>query len=62
LAERVLRTTLLSAQGAEFAIVPLTGLGELFAQARLFLCRRRLPTEATEIGEAPHAWSSRSLH
>jgi hypothetical protein len=62
LAERVLRTTLLSAQGAEFAIVPLTGLGELFAQARLFLCRRRFPTEATETGEALQSWSSRSLH
>jgi hypothetical protein len=62
LAERVLRTTLLSAQGAEFAIVPLTGLGELFAQARLLLCRRRLSTGATETADAPHASSSRLLH
>jgi hypothetical protein len=62
LAARVLRTTLLSAQGAEFAIVPLTGLGELFAQARLFLCRRRLPTGATEAADGPHASSSRLLH
>lgn len=62
LAERVLRTTLLSAQGAEYAIVPLTGLGELFAQARLFLCRRRLPGEATETGDAPQTRLPRSLH
>jgi hypothetical protein len=48
LAEKVLRTTLLSAQGAEFAIGPLEGLGELFAQARLFMTRRRLPAEDQE--------------
>jgi len=39
-AEKALRTALLSAQGAEFALGPLESLGELFATARL-LCRRR---------------------
>jgi hypothetical protein len=53
LAERALRTALLSAQGAEFALGPLQGLGELFAQARLFFRRRRLavaeqPTKAVD--------------
>ena len=42
MAERVLRTTLLSAQGAEFALGPLTGLSELFAEAKLFFHWRRL--------------------
>jgi hypothetical protein len=50
-AEKVLRTTLLSAQGAEFAIGPLEGLGTLFAQARLFLTRRRLAPQDQEPGE-----------
>jgi hypothetical protein len=50
-AEKVLRTTLLSAQGAEFAIGPLEGLGTLFAQARLFLTRRRLAPPDQEPGE-----------
>jgi hypothetical protein len=67
LAEKVLRTTLLSAQGAEFAIGPLEGLGELFAQARLFLSRRRLiaedPTPRGAIagqqapGDSRESWS-----
>jgi hypothetical protein len=43
LAERALRTALLSAKGAEFALGPLEGLGELFAVARLFFRRRRPP-------------------
>jgi hypothetical protein len=43
LAETALRTALLSAHGAEFALGPLQGLGELFAEARLFLRRRRQP-------------------
>jgi hypothetical protein len=45
LAERALRTALLSAAGAEFVLGPLQGLAELFAKARLFL-RRRLVTAA----------------
>jgi hypothetical protein len=42
MAERALRAALLSAPGAEFALAPLQGLGELFAGARLFLRRRTL--------------------
>jgi hypothetical protein len=63
LAEKVLRTTLLSSQGAEFAIGPLEGLGELFAQARLFLSPRRLAAEDLQPGDARETWSPpRSLH
>ena len=51
LAEKALRTTLLSAQGAEFALGPLEGLGQLFLQARLFLSRRR-PFSTTEDRQA----------
>lgn len=49
LAERTLRTTLLSAQGAEFALAPLEGLGELFTEAKLLFRRRRPPA-------ADHPW------
>jgi hypothetical protein len=62
LAEKVLRTTLLSAQGAEFAIGPLVGLGTLFAQARLLLSRRRLGTDAANTADEPESWSPSSLH
>ncbi|MBN8901990.1 MAG: hypothetical protein BGO51_08930 [Rhodospirillales bacterium 69-11] len=47
-AERALRTALLSAQGAEFALGPLEGLAILFAEAGLRLRRRRTPSEAGE--------------
>jgi hypothetical protein len=51
LAERVLRTTLLSAHGAEFALGPLEGLGELFAEVRLFFGRRKAAAaDAPETG------------
>jgi hypothetical protein len=40
LAERVLRTALLSAQGAAFAIGALEGVAELFRRARLVFTRR----------------------
>jgi hypothetical protein len=43
LAERVLRTTLLSAQGAEFVVGPLLEIGTSFAGAGLFFCRHRAP-------------------
>jgi hypothetical protein len=43
LAEKALRTALLSAEGAEFALAALEGLGTLFAQARLFFTRRAAP-------------------
>jgi hypothetical protein len=56
MAERTLRTTLLSAQGAEFALGPLTGLGELFAEAKLFFRRRRPPV----VDQTPNAVQSGS--
>jgi hypothetical protein len=45
-AERALRTALLSASGAEFALDPLEGLSELFARTRLLFGRRRSPADA----------------
>ena len=45
-AERVLRTALLTAQGAEMALVPLQGIGRLFSVARLLLRRRPLAMAA----------------
>lgn len=57
LAAKVLRNTLLSAQGAEFAIGPLEGLGELFAQARLFLSRLQRSNEDLSIGDGREPWS-----
>lgn len=50
LAERVMRTALLSAAGAEFALGPLEGLAELFAEARLHFRRRRVPA-------SPDGWT-----
>jgi hypothetical protein len=44
MAERALRTALLSAPGAEFALGPLQSLGELFAEAKLFFVRRKPPS------------------
>ncbi len=64
LAERALRTALLSAAGAEFALGPLEGIGALFAEAKLLFSRRQSPV----IGEpaAVQAWVSsamaRSIH
>jgi hypothetical protein len=52
MAERALRTALLSAQGAEFALGPLHGLGDLFAEARLFFRRRRSPSAGKTPGAA----------
>ena len=48
LAEKVLRMTLLSAEGAAFAIGPLEGLGELFRRAGLFLTQRARPVHDLE--------------
>lgn len=63
LAEKVLRTTLLSAQGAEFAMGPLKGLGDLFRQARLFLPRRRRPADDQALDDSRQAWSPpQSVH
>jgi hypothetical protein len=66
LAEKALRVALLSAQGAEFALGPLEGLGELFATARL-LFRRRSPPAAGDItGQPIEPWfpsgSSETVH
>ena len=52
MAERALRITLLSAQGAEFALGPLHGLGELFAEAKLFFSRQRPPVSAHDLTSA----------
>ena len=43
LAEKTLRTALLSAEGAAFAIGALEGLGTLFGKARLFFARLAPP-------------------
>jgi hypothetical protein len=56
LAERALRTALLSAQGAEFALGPLLDLGELFATVSLPFRRRRPPMEDTPPEEAVEIW------
>ena len=40
MAERTLRTALLSAAGAEFVLGPLQGLGDLFTEARLHFRKR----------------------
>jgi hypothetical protein len=55
-AERVLRHALLSAQGAEFALGPLEGIGELFAAARLFLRKRSLPADHGFAAAAIEPW------
>ncbi len=53
LAEQALRSALLTAQGAEFALGTLTELGDMFAMAGLFFPRRRLPRERS----ATEAWT-----
>lgn len=54
LAERALRTALLSAHGAACALGPLQGLAELFEEARLFLRRRLTSWRAPEALEMLH--------
>ena len=64
LAERALRTALLTAQGADMALGPLQGIGQLFSAARLFFrcrtapfdCAGALPAEAK-----PHSFAA-TLH
>ncbi len=56
-AKRALRTALLSAPGAEFALGPLEGLGELFARARLLFSRRRSPAEELPQRGAVETWA-----
>jgi hypothetical protein len=57
MAERALRTALLSAAGAEFALGPLEGLAEMFADAKLFF-RKRISTMPSLPDDA--AWGSES--
>jgi hypothetical protein len=57
LAARALRTALLSASGAEFALGPLAGLGELFARASLLFSRRRSRIEELSPAGAIKTWS-----
>ena len=56
-AERALRTALLSGSGAEFALGPLEGLGDLFARARLLFSRRRSPADALSGAGAIETWT-----
>jgi hypothetical protein len=66
LAERTLRTALLTAQGAEFALGPLEGLAELFAEAKLLLRRRRTPAVDHHLSGVIEPWippaSSEAIH
>jgi hypothetical protein len=62
MAENVLRTTLLSAQGAELALGPLEGLSALFAKARLLLPRRRFPSDHQITDDSREAWLPPALH
>jgi hypothetical protein len=65
MAEKTLRGALLSAQGAEFALGPLQGLGELFARAKMLLRRRKPPAETHETTAAVLPWTPdppRTLH
>lgn len=55
-AEATLRAGMLSASGAEFALGPLEGLGDLFAGAGLVLRRRSLPDELESSGGNVAAW------
>jgi hypothetical protein len=62
LAERALRTALLSAQGAEFALGPLEGLGTLFAAAGLLFRRRLGASRDTEHADRIDAWVPDTIH
>jgi hypothetical protein len=57
LAGKALCTALLTAQGAEFALGPLQGLGELFAEAGLFFRQRRSPVMERTPATAVELWS-----
>jgi hypothetical protein len=56
LAEQALRPAPLSAQGAEFALVPRERLGALVAAARLVFRRRRPSAEVLAPSEATAPW------
>jgi hypothetical protein len=53
-AERALRTALLSAQDAGFALGPLSGLSDWFVEVRSMFSRRRAPTVAGRPAAAVH--------
>jgi hypothetical protein len=55
LAEKALRTALLSAEGAAFAVGELEGLGDLFAKVRLFFARRTVPDDNSREPWSPPA-------
>jgi len=57
LAEKALCIALLSAQSAAFALGPLQGLGELFAEAGFFFRRRRSPAMEPTPATAVEPWS-----
>jgi hypothetical protein len=56
LAKAVLRNTLLSLRGAEFAVGPLEDLGQLFAEARLIFCPLPVPGVDSPSTDAVEAW------
>ena len=56
LAEKALRAAPLSAQGAEFALCPLRGLAELFAEARLLFRRRAAPQSDPVVPGVIETW------
>jgi hypothetical protein len=61
LAERALRTTLLTAQGADMALGPLMGIGQLFSSARLFFRRRAVSSNvggARPAEAKPHLFAA----
>src|SRR5262249_15997070 len=62
LAERALRTALLSAPGAEFALGPLEGLGALFAAAGLLFRRRLGAGQGANHGDVVEAWMPETVH
>ncbi len=62
MAEKALRTTLLSPQAAEFALGSLEGLAEIFAKAQLFLSPRRLSGDNQAMDDSRESWSPSTLH
>jgi hypothetical protein len=62
LAETVLRTTLLSAEGAAFAAGSLQGLGELLTQAWLFLTRRESAIRGPEPDDGQQSRTPPAVH
>jgi hypothetical protein len=61
LAERALRTALLTAQGADMALGPLTVIGQLFSSDRLFFRCRAVPFDgagALSPEAKPHAFAA----